>query len=180
MPSAPSSVARCPCAAAAALAMMALAGCGDDGDRSQASQAAQGDDEPAEPADGLEREPLYAPDGSLLESDEAVAGLTLPKGLEPFRDEDRRHVYRTEVPLEKLQKYFGPRLMTGEVERIGEGAIFRNAVARDAEGAKVHMDVKILPGVNSTRVEIEEIPPAPKNPPSLEELRERARDKKRE
>ncbi|MFW5920847.1 MAG: hypothetical protein ACOCUS_03320 [Polyangiales bacterium] len=164
----------------AVLVAAACSGCGDDGERSQPAQPSRQQSESADSKDGAEREQLYATDGSLLESDDTVAGLTLPKGLEPFREEERRHVYRTTVSLEKLQKYFGPRLMTGEVERIGEGVIYRDATARDAEGAKVHMDVKILPGVKGTRVEIEEIPPPPKNPPSLEELREKARNQKHE
>lgn len=166
-----------------AIALLAIAatGCGDDGgEQGESAPWPESKTEVTDPGAAAERQKLYDRGGRLLESDTTIAGLTLPKGLEPFFEKDRRHAFRTGVPLDKLQAYFGPRLMTGEVERVGEGAIFRHAVPRDVQGGVVKLDVKVLPGSEGNRVEIEEIPPPPKSPPSLEQLREQARDQQLE
>ncbi len=106
-----------------------------------------------------------------------IAGLPLPRGLEPILNEGREHVYRTKVPLEKLQRYFGPRLLTGRVEPLGGGVVYRGARPRDARGGVVPLDVKLVPGAAGTRVEIIEVPPEPQRPPSLEQLQAKARSK---
>ena len=112
---------------------------------------------------------IYDDEGNLRASDERVAGLTLPVGLTPnATDEERLHTYLTsEVPIRALLRYFGPRLTTGQVDSLpGGGAAYRNAVARDAVGAQVHMDVSILPVPGGrTLIEIREQEPAPTTPP---------------
>lgn len=125
-----------------------------------------------------EPEPLYGEDGELLESSHVVAGLRLPRGLEQVIAEERRHVYSSEVPLVKVQRYFGVRLVTGEVsERPGGGATYVDAVPRDVRGGAVHLDVTIEPSsMAATRVEIVERVPAPVQPPSEEETLRRARE----
>ncbi len=162
------------------LLALLLAGCGQGGEPpppapppppSPAAPEAR-----AEPGGG----PLYDAQGELLPSGEVVAGLALPRGLQPVLTSDREHVYRTKVSLQRLQRYFGPRLLTGKVEPLGGGVVYREAVARDARGAKVKLDVKLVPGAAGTRVEIVELPPSPPKPPPLEELERRAREKKPE
>jgi len=116
---------------------------------------------------------LYGPDGVPLPSDTDVAGLPLPRGLELSREDDRNHVYFTEVPLTKVQQYFGPRLQTMEVERIGAGVIYKAAVPKGVRGGQVKMDVSILPASGGrTRVEVAELPPAPVVPDDPEARRE--------
>lgn len=144
-----------------------LAACGDTSDRPPP---------PAPPAEAPERREddpnrLFDYEGNLLESDEVVAGLTLPRGLSAAGEMDRFHAYRSDVPIEKLQAYFGPRLITGQVDRHGSGATFRDAVPRGATGGIVHLDVAIIPMSRvSTRIEIREIPPVPTEIPSEEEI----------
>ena len=123
-------------------------------------------------------EPLYGADGELLESDELVAGLRLPRGLTPMLSEDRRHVYRSDVPLVKMQRYFGPRLVTGQVDTRPSGrATYVDAVPRDVRGGEVHLDVTIEPASGMvSRVEIVERMPAPAGAPPEEETLERARE----
>ena len=105
---------------------------------------------------------LFGANGELLPSDEVVAGLALPRGIEDLRHDGRQHVFYMGVAVARVQGYFGPRLVTGEVERVGDGAVFRRAVPRDARGGVVRMDVSITPvSRQRTRVEIREIPPAP-------------------
>ena len=110
--------------------------------------------EPEAPRTGRRATELYGTDGQLLESGETVAGLRLPRGLESIREEERRHVYLTDVPLTKVQRYFGPRLLTGQVDRLGDGAVYRRATPRDAQGGTVYLDVSIIPTVGGTRVDI--------------------------
>lgn len=121
---------------------------------------------------GPERASIYDAEGNLREGDALVAGLRLPRGLEKKLDLGRRHVYETRVPIAKVQRYFGPRLLTGRVTRIGEGATFREATPRGATGAVVKLDVAIVPaGEGLVQVDIYELPPPPARPLSESEMR---------
>lgn len=120
--------------------------------------------------------PIRGEDGELLESDERVAGLVLPRGLEEVSHIGVRWVYRTDQPMPLVLRYFGTRLVTGTVERgPGGRATYRNAVPSGVDPeAAVRMDVTI--GSTSgaaTRIEIVEIPPEPLTPPTEEEIRAR-------
>ena len=124
------------------------------------------------PESGPERVSIYDAAGELRESDQVVAGLRLPRGLEKKLDLDRQHVYETRVPLAKVQRYFGPRLHTGNVSRVGEGATFRGATPRGATGAVVKLDVSIVPaGEGIVQVNIYELPPAPAQARTEAEIR---------
>jgi hypothetical protein len=100
--------------------------------------------------------PLFGPNGELLPSDKSIAGLVLPRGLVATIEEERRSVFHTQVELQKVQAYFGPKLFTGDVERVGIGATFRNAKVMDAPESALVLDVSIRPvsGQYRTRVEI--------------------------
>lgn len=108
---------------------------------------------------------IYDADGVPRESEERVAGLTLPLGLEPVPTNlDRRHLYRSEVSPDALLRYFGPRLTTVRIEREGERVTYREAAPREARGGVVKLDVTIQPSSHRgsrARVEIYEIPPPP-------------------
>ncbi len=111
-------------------------------------------------------EPTMGPDGALLPSDEKVAGLTLPRGLEPVYEADGTHRYTTSAPIEKVLAYFGPRLFTADVHRVGDGAIYRRARPLEARGAVVLMDVSVLgTSRGRVRVEVREAPPPPAEVP---------------
>lgn len=142
-----------------------------------------GEDEVIQTPDRVEPEPplrpqgesrtdgfLYDAEGNLRESEDVIAGLTLPRGLELSHEQERRHVYRSTVPRAKLLGYFGPRLFTGSVDPIGDGAIFRGATVQGAVGSAVRLDVTILQTGATSRIEIFELPPIPENPPSPAEL----------
>lgn len=120
--------------------------------------------------------PIRGTDGELLESDERVAGLVLPRGLEEVSHIGVRRVYRTSQPMALVLRYFGTRLVTGNVERgPGGRATYRNAVPSGVDPTTaVRMDVEI--GTSSgaaTRIEIVELPPEPLSPPSEAEIRAR-------
>ena len=119
-------------------------------------------------------ETLFDDEGRLLPSDEFVAGVRLPKGLRLYRRTEREHIYRTEVPIKKVLAYFGPMLMTGKVDRMGEGAVYRRASVLGAEMNPTKVDVSILKAGDLTRVAITELPPPPKFAPSAQETRTKA------
>lgn len=117
---------------------------------------------------------LYDEEGNLREGDEEIVGLTMPRGLVPQeRPEERKHVYFTNVPIEKVVSYFGPRLFTGAVDRVGDGAIYRGARPVNVTENVVRLDVSVLTVGTRTRVEVVELPPIPENPPSPAELQRR-------
>ncbi|MFN7701465.1 MAG: hypothetical protein ACK6CU_27610 [Deltaproteobacteria bacterium] len=122
------------------------------------------------------------PDGSLLEGDSYVGGLRLPRGLRETAVNQRQHFYEGPYVPEAYVDYFGPRLLTGQVQPLpGGGARYTGATAREARGATVVMDVVVSPGApGTTIVTIDELPPPPVDPPSEQELlRELQRDLER-
>jgi hypothetical protein len=132
-------------------------------------------DEPAPPAPP----PIYGEDGELLESDQRVAGLILPRGLEEVLREQHRYVFRSSAPVIQVQRYFGPRLITGQVDALPTGGVaYRDAVPREAREVAVHLDVIIEPSsVAQSRIEILEHPPPMTAPPSEEEAIRRLRER---
>lgn len=154
------------------LLALGLFACGPCGNTDSDSTSSTSTEPAAERETPPPAEALYDAEGNLLPGDVVIAGLTLPRGLEarPVRGA-RRHVYRTDVPLAKVQAYFGQRLITGEVDRLGDVAIFRRAVPQGVRGGVVHLDVGIHPiPRGGTRVEIDELAPPDQNPPNPEEL----------
>jgi hypothetical protein len=109
----------------------------------------------------------YDPQGKLLPSDDYVVGIRLPRGAELSRDEGLHHVYRIQAPIGKVLAYFGPMMITGNVERRGKGAIYKRASVRGAEVNPTKVDVSILEVGNSlTRISVTELPPPPRHVPS--------------
>jgi hypothetical protein len=119
----------------------------------------------------------YDPQGRLLPSDEYVAGVRMPRGAEIFLESDLRHVYRIRAPIDKVLAYFGPMMITGNVERRGKGAIYKRASVRGAEGSPTKLDVSILEvGSSMTRISITELPPPPTYIPRSEQTKAAARE----
>ncbi|NLY93446.1 MAG: hypothetical protein GXY23_05405 [Myxococcales bacterium] len=125
---------------------------------------------PSAPATPTREDPLYDAEGRLRESDRVIAGLPMPVGLELRYEGDRRHVFHSKLPIQDLLRYFGPRLITGEVTPLGEGAVYRNGVPRGVKGGVVRLDVAIRPTPKGAQIEILELPPPPADPPSPAEL----------
>lgn len=124
-----------------------------------------------EGATSAPNERLYDEEGRLMPSDEFLAGLRLPRGMQFFRQDNLESVYRTELPLKDILAYFGPLLTTGKVDRIGEGAIYRHATVRGAEMNPTKVEVSILPAGKLTRVAILKIPPPSKDAPPASETK---------
>jgi len=135
---------------------------------SEAPPSAEGVGAPVEPPRPRERHDpsaeLYDGEGVPRESDVRVAGLVLPRGLTKVDalESARRHVYTSEIPPQRLLRYFGPRLYTMNVEQRGQAVVYRDAEPRGARGGIVKLTVTIEPtSQHPSRVEIVERPPAP-------------------
>jgi hypothetical protein len=126
----------------------------------------------AAPEPGPERVSIYDAQGELRESDVVVAGLRMPRGVEQKLSYERRHVFETSVPMEKVQRYFGPRLRTPIVTPNGQGVTYRDATPRDATGGVVRLDVTLVPaGLGRVQIDIYELPPPPPRPLTEAEVR---------
>ena len=110
--------------------------------------------------------------GRLLASDDYVVGIRLPRGSELVRQQSLEHVYRVRAPIDKVLAYFGPMMITGNVERRGKGAIYKRASVRGAEVNPTKVDVSILEiGERATRISVTELPPPPAHIPSTAETK---------
>jgi hypothetical protein len=79
---------------------------------------------------------LFGDDGELLESDQKVAGVTLPKGLTPERAMDNHWFFRAEhIPAAALVRYFQKRLNSMTLERSEGAVVFGGAVPKDNPAA---------------------------------------------
>lgn len=155
---------------------LALSGCGGDPTDTE-GEAPEVVAPPPTPSDLGEAAPppVVGPDGELLESDQRVLGLVLPRGIELVSEIGTRHVYRTDQPLSRVLRYFGTRLVTGVVERDGAEATYRNAIPAGVDPASaVHLDVTIGPSSGAAaRIEIVELPAPLLSEPSEDEVRAR-------
>ena len=96
----------------------------------------------------------------------------MPRGAELYRREELTHIYRLRAPIDKVLAYFGPMMVTGNVERRGKGAVYKRASVRGAEISPTKVDVSIIDVGNSmTRISITELPPPPKHVPSAAETK---------
>lgn len=159
----------------AVLTALALSACGGD---DAATDESGGAAEEVAPPPTVEVPPApppdRGPDGALLESDTYVGGLRLPRGLREVAVHERQHFFEGDYVPELYVRYFGPRLMTGQVDHLPNGAVhYVAATAREARGAVVVMDVLVSPGSRSrTLVTIDERPPVPATPPPESETLE--------
>lgn len=135
---------------------LACIGCGPCSNQAPAGKAAATAAKEAAPQRAKQAKPQYfAADGALLPSNTVHSGLVMPRGLEVFRDAETRHVYRSKVPMKALFAYFGPLLLTADIEHIGAGAIYKQAKPRNAKGSSVTVDVSIMPWPRGqSRVEV--------------------------
>lgn len=120
---------------------------------------------------------IFDAEGKLFASGEYVAGVPLPRGVELSRADELNHVYRIRAPIDKVLAYFGPLMITGNVDRQGKGAVYRRASVKGAEVNPTKVDVSILEvGSSLVRIQITELPPPPKYAPTADQTKAAARD----
>ena len=159
--------------------LVGLIGCTSKPERGAEARQSEA---PAEKADAEAAQPTpmtrnYDPQGRLLPSDDYIVGIRLPRGAELSREDGLLHVYRIRAPIKKVLAYFGPMMITGNVERRGKGAIYKRASVRGAEINPTKVDVSILEvGSSVTRVSVTELPPPPRHIPSSAQTKAAARE----
>jgi len=141
--------------------------------------AAASPSEQVENAEKQKRRPprIFDVEGRLIPSDDYIAGIRLPRGVELFRADEVTHVYRMRAPIDKVLAYFGPMMITGNVERRGKGAVYKRASVRGAEVNPTKVDLSILEiGSNLVRISVTELPPPPTHIQSANHTKAAARD----
>lgn len=122
----------------------------------------------------IEAQKTVDAEGRLLASDQMVAGVLLPRGMQREYAFEHEFYFRSEATLEQLQAYFGPRLLTGQVDRGGRGTVtFVNAQPKDSK-EKAFVSVRIGPAPGNPKhseVLIREVPMMPVSRPSETETR---------
>jgi hypothetical protein len=120
---------------------------------------------------------VFDVEGRLIPSNEYIAGVRLPRGVELFRADEVTHVYRMRAPIDRVLAYFGPMMITGNVERRGKGAVYKRASVRGAEVNPTKVDLSILEvGSNLVRVSVTELPPPPAHVPGASHTKAAARE----
>ena len=116
---------------------------------------------------------------TLTEGEIVVAGLTLPGTAHELPEEktERTRVFVIPASIDATSRFFAARLLTGRIDTLGTGRVYRDASPR---GAAAHLDVAILPSTQGTRIAITELPAPTKTPPSEDELRRRLQAHARE
>lgn len=154
------------------------AGCGDEPPDEPIELPNAPAPAPPEPPPAPVDDSPYDEDGNLLPSTDVVGGLVLPRGLEAMESGDESlHVYSCLAPPQKVVAYFGPLLLTGEVDRIGDGAVFRSGVPQHPEGTAFRMNVEVLSRGSRrsiVRIRLLGVPgaPSPRRAPTEAELRQ--------
>ena len=122
----------------------------------------------------MEAQKIFDEQGRLLPSTSLVAGVRLPRGMQPEYTFEHEFYYRSDATLAQLQAYFGPRLLTGQVERGGRGTVtYVNAQPKDTT-KKAYVSVRIGPAPGNSgqsEVLIRETPMMPATRPSEAESR---------
>lgn len=130
----------------------------------------------------VERERVFDEQGNLLPSNETVAGIVLPRGLTPEYTFEHEWYLRSQAKQEQLRAYFGPRLLTGKVERSGMGTVtYVNAQPKDSK-QKRFVTVRIGPAPrnrNESEVFISETPMMPIERPSEAESKKQILERMR-
>lgn len=142
--------------------VLGLAGCNSKPERAVQSSDGESlrEQEKAESAQRKTNPRRFDAEGRLLPSDDYIVGIRLPRGAELYREDGLLHVYRIRAPIKKVLAYIGPMMVTGSVERLGKGAVYKRASVRGAEVNPTKVDVSILEvGSNTTRISIMELPP---------------------
>jgi hypothetical protein len=158
--------------------LFALAACSRKTEAPARPPGATSETDP-EPTEQTGPRPLrvFDVEGRLIPSDEYVAAIRLPRGIELFRADELTHVYRIRAPIDRVLAYFGPMMITGNVERRGKGAVYKQASVRGAEMSPTKVELSITEvGSNLVRIAVTELPPPPQHVPSASQTKAAAKN----
>jgi len=137
--------------------VIVLLGCSGQSKRERKRELLRAPDRTAELRKLQLAQSLYDERGNLLASADVVAGLRLPRGLTARLKSERRWVYQTAVPLEKLHWYLSGRLVTTQISRVSGATTYVAALPREAKGATERLDVTVGPDYPNLRQNLLEI-----------------------
>jgi hypothetical protein len=177
---------------ALSLLLLLLSGaCSDDPKQEQRRQMLRVPRTEARPPASKVGDELYDKNGLLLPSEQTVAGLALPRGLNQRGRFNDRWIFDTRVPLNKLHWYFGARLTGGSIKRLGRTTTYTAATPMkmgDNPGGShglVRVDVRIGPSPASDTVnlvDIRQLPvrmARPRDQSALDAVREQSAQQRR-
>lgn len=122
-------------------------------------------DNKREREEAARRKQIFDEDGDLIPSEQSVAGLILPRGLTPgMRFEHEWYFRSMEIPAEALERYFIPRVFTGEINRSQGGAteLVAAKIKDNPSAPSVTIRIIKLSGANSaSELYIRQSVPAP-------------------
>jgi len=108
---------------------------------------------------------LVDDDGELIPSDQTVAGILMPRGLGEVRAVENRYYFTSSrVSFEALDRYFGKRLFTGQIERESPDSVayIGANIKGDPKAMKVNVRISRIIGTEGNcEVFIHQGVPAP-------------------
>src|SRR6185436_20147376 len=118
--------------------------CGDDQVREQRKELLRPDEILRKQSEERERLRIFDDQGELIPSGEEIADLELPKGLHQFRELEREHYFDApRITIDKLERYFGSRLLPMGVEYTNTSVTFQDAHVKGADPTALLVTVRI-------------------------------------
>lgn len=87
---------------------------------------------------------LFDAQGRLKPSGRMLHWFDIPMGFENRASWSQHHVFESrEVPVDKLREYLGARMLTGQVQELGQGALYRRVMPLSAEDSAMRFDMQV-------------------------------------
>ncbi|MFT3924966.1 MAG: hypothetical protein QM778_20690 [Myxococcales bacterium] len=83
-------------------------------------------------------------EGRLKPSGLRIAWFEIPAGFENAASRPQHHAFVShQVSMTQLRDYLAARMLTGQVDELGEGAIYRSVMPLSAEANAMRFDVQV-------------------------------------
>ncbi len=140
-------------------AIMLTTACGGDAKDAQPAPAQR--QNTANRAQPVAQAPdLYDAQGRLKPSGRMLHWFEIPMGFENTASWSKHHVFESsQVSVEKLREYLGARMLTGRVDELGRGAVYKGVMPLSAEASAMRFDVQVglTQGGRVVRLDLEEL-----------------------
>jgi hypothetical protein len=142
---------------AAALLLSTANGCSDEPVVEQRRELLKGRDRKSEARAAVEKARVRSPAGDLLPSETKAAGIVLPRGFALKYSFEHRWYFDGDLPMKKVEEYFGRRLQFDLVNHISAHELELTHAREKADPAMAPVFVRIepLPGrPSATRIQV--------------------------
>ncbi len=102
----------------------------------------------------------YDAEGRLKPSGRMLHWLEIPTGFENTASWAQHHVFESDqVSVEKLREYLAARMLTGQVDELGQGALYRRVMplSADAKAMRFDIQVGVTEGGRVVRLDLDEL-----------------------